>query len=63
VVLVTEGRDSITLEEFSQFLSGHKGNPEQITSVSMDMSPAFIKGVAAREVYNALIAPHVHHRW
>jgi transposase len=45
VVFVTEGRDSKTLEEFSQFLSEHQGKPEQITSVSMDMSPAFIKGV------------------
>jgi transposase len=45
VVFVTQGRDSRTVKEFSQFLSEHQGNPEQITSVSMDMSPAFIKGV------------------
>jgi transposase len=45
VVFVTEGRDSKTVKEFSEFLSEHKGKPEQITSVSMDMSPAFIKGV------------------
>ena len=45
VVFVTEGRDSGTVKEFSGFLREHQGNPEQITSVSMDMSPAFIKGV------------------
>lgn len=45
MVFVTEGRDSKTVKEFSEFLSEHKGKPEQITSVSMDMSPAFIKGV------------------
>ncbi len=45
VVFVTEGRDAKTIEEFSQFLSGHKGTPEQIASVSIDMSKAFIKGV------------------
>jgi transposase len=45
VVFVTEGRDSKTVKEFSQFLSEHQGKPEHITSVSMDMSAAFIKGV------------------
>ncbi len=45
VVFVTQGRDSKTVKEFSEFLSQHQGKPEQITSVSMDMSPAFIKGV------------------
>ena len=45
VVFVTEGRDSKTVKDFSQFLSEHQGEPKQITSVSMDMSPAFIKGV------------------
>jgi transposase len=45
VVFVTEGRDAKTVKEFSQFLSEHKAAPGQITSVSMDMSPAFIKGV------------------
>ena len=45
VVFVTEGRDAGTICAFSQFLLGHKGTPEQIACVSIDMSPAFIKGV------------------
>ena len=45
VVFVTEGRDAGTIGAFSQFLSEHKGAPEQIACVSIDMSPAFIKGV------------------
>ena len=45
VVFVTEGRDANTIAELGQFLSGRKATPEQITSVSIDMSPAFIKGV------------------
>jgi transposase len=45
VVFVTEGKDASTIAEFSEFLSGHNGKPEQITNVSIDMSKAFIKGV------------------
>ena len=45
VVFVTEGRDAKTVARFSQFLSEHKGSPEQIACVSIDMSQAFIKGV------------------
>jgi transposase len=45
VVFVTEGRDAKTIADLSHFLSEHKARPEQIASVSIDMSPAFIKGV------------------
>jgi len=45
VVFVTEGRDAKTIAELGHFLSEHKATPEQIASVSIDMSPAFIKGV------------------
>jgi transposase len=45
VVFVTEGRDAKTIGELGHFLSEHKATPEQIASVSIDMSPAFIKGV------------------
>ncbi len=45
VVFVAPGRDANTIGELSQFLSEHKATPGQIASVSMDMSPAFIKGV------------------
>jgi transposase len=45
IVFVTEGRDANTVTEFKQFLTEHKGEPKQVTSVSIDMSKAFIKGV------------------
>jgi len=45
VVFVTQGRDAKTIGAFSHFLSEHKGAPEQIACVSIDMSQAFIKGV------------------
>jgi transposase len=45
VVFVTPGRDSDVLDTFAAYLGFHEVDPKQIESVSMDMSPAFIKGV------------------
>ncbi len=46
VVFVTEGKDAKTVAHFAEYLAAHKGTPEQVKSVSIDMSPAFIKGAA-----------------
>ncbi len=46
VVFVAEGKDAKTITGFAEYLAAHKGTPEQVASVSIDMSPAFIKGVA-----------------
>jgi transposase len=46
VVFVTEGRDATTIARFAEHLATHNAQPEQITTVSIDMSPAFIRGVA-----------------
>jgi transposase len=45
VVFVTKGKDSSTIARFAEHLTAHKGAPEQVKSVSIDMSGAFIKGV------------------
>jgi transposase len=45
VVFVTEGRDAATIARFAKHLATHKARPAQITTVSIDMSPAFIRGV------------------
>jgi transposase len=45
VVFVTPGKDASTIERFAAYLDEHGGVSEQIGSVSIDMSPAFIKGV------------------
>ena len=45
VVFVTEGRDADTVAALAQHLRAHNADPENIASVSIDMSPAFIKGV------------------
>ena len=45
VVFVAEGRDAETVGELAAHLRSHKATPEQIDSVSIDMSPAYILGV------------------
>ena len=45
-VYVTEGKDHTTIERFVGDLEAHKGQRENITDVSCDMSPAFIKGIS-----------------
>jgi hypothetical protein len=46
VVFVTKGRDATTIARFAEHVATHKARPQQITTVSIDMSPAFIRGVA-----------------
>jgi transposase len=54
VVFVTEGRDAKTIARFAEYLTAHKATPGQVRSVSIDMSPAFISGVA-EQLTNARI--------
>lgn len=45
VLFVTEGRDAAAILELAADLEVHGCPPQRIESVSIDMSPAFIKGV------------------
>ncbi len=54
VLAVTEGRDAKAIATIAAELAQHGCPPEQIDSVSIDMSPAFIKG-CAEELPNARI--------
>ncbi len=45
VLFVAEGRSADTVESFAEDLNIHGGDPEAIESASIDMSPAFIKGI------------------
>jgi transposase len=54
VLFVTEGRDAATIKALAADLANHGCPSEQIESVSIDMSPAFIKGVS-EELPNARI--------
>ncbi len=44
VLFVTESKDAATIERLAADLRAHGAVPEAIESVSIDMSPAFIKG-------------------
>ena len=46
VLFATEGKDAETVAAFAGDLAAHGGDPEAIDEVCIDMSPAFIKGVA-----------------
>jgi transposase len=46
VVFATEGKDADTIAVFAEDLATHGGAPEAISEVCIDMSPAFIKGIA-----------------
>ena len=46
VLFATEGKDAATVAAFADDLAAHGGNPAAIEEVCIDMSPAFIKGVA-----------------
>jgi len=48
VLFVTEGRDAQTIAELAVHLDDHGCPPAQIDTVSIDMSPAFIKGVSTQ---------------
>ena len=45
VLFVTEGRDADTIQAFAADFTAHGGDPKAVESISIDMSPAFIKGV------------------
>ena len=44
-IFVTEGRGSETISKLARELTAHGGDPNVIDSCSIDMSPAFIRGV------------------
>jgi transposase len=44
-IFVTEGKDNTTIKNFAEDLATHHGNAKNITDMSCDMSPAFIKGI------------------
>lgn len=44
-IFVEKGKSHYVIASFAEDLEAHKGKPGQITDVSCDMSPAFIKGI------------------
>jgi len=60
LLFITEGRGSEVLEQFVAELRAHGGAPEQIELVSMDMSPAFIKGAREHLPKAKVVFDHFH---
>ena len=54
VIFVCEGKDSSTITNFSEDFQNHNGNPTNIKSTCMDMSPSYISGIS-KEFPNAEI--------
>jgi transposase len=46
VLFATEGKDAATVAAFADDFAAHGGDPKAISEVCIDMSPAFISGVA-----------------
>ena len=44
-IFITEGKDNTTVKDFKEDFEEHNGDINNITNVSCDMSPAFIKGI------------------
>lgn len=44
-IFVAEGKDADAVAKFKEDLLAHRGLPENITNASIDMSPAYIKGI------------------
>jgi len=44
-IFITEGKDNSTVKRFVEDLEAHNGKAESIEQVSVDMSPAFKKGI------------------
>lgn len=44
IIFITKGKDSGVMREFSEWLTGHNGDPGRIELVATDFGEAFIKG-------------------
>lgn len=54
VIFACPGKDSSTITDFSQDFQNHNGDPTNIKSTCMDMSPSYISGIS-KEFPNAEI--------
>lgn len=60
VLLALEGRDRTTLREFREHLQRRGADPEQISLVCSDMSPAYIKGISEEFAGALLVFDYFH---
>jgi transposase len=60
LLFMAEGRGSEVIGEFVEALRAHGGIPEQIELVSMDMSPAYLKGAREHLPKARVVFDHFH---
>jgi transposase len=60
VIFVTETREAAAIERLAADLTAHGGSSQEIEAVSIDMSPAYIKGVA-KHLPNATVTFDKYH--
>lgn len=60
VIFATPGKDAATVTALTEDFEAHHGNPEAVTDVTMDMSPAFIKGVTTHFPHAAITFDKFH---
>ena len=60
LLFLTEGREAASVAAFVEELRAHGGKPEQIELVSIDMSPAFQKGVRRHLPGARIVFDHFH---
>lgn len=59
-IFVAEGRDSDTIEQFTETLHSKGGNKEKIEAVCMDMSPAYISGTVEHLPHSQIVFDKFH---
>lgn len=57
-MFVAAGKDNLTVKAFVEDLVRHQGNADNVTDVSCDLSPAFIKG--SKRTYLQQNSPLIH---
>lgn len=60
VMFATPGKDATTVTRFAADFQARGGTPDAVTDVTMDMSPAFIKGVTSQFPHAAITFDKFH---
>lgn len=60
ILWVTEGRDGEVIERFIDFMRSRGMDPEQMTTVCTDMSPAYIKGLSEKFSWAKIVFDYFH---
>jgi transposase len=60
VIFVTKGKDEQSIQDLHNYLKSKNVNPEQITHLTMDMSPAFIAGAANNFPHASIVFDRFH---